>query len=280
MRLLFLLLLLATLLPDASAASPSAALPRQPLLPGDPAPALRGELAMRTYSLDLYRLRGTLDAETVQALGLLAEQAIISNTLEIGGGLAGRVAVRFEPPQSGPCAIRGLTLSAERTIRMYYAPDADRGRVLGVLAHELFHQLQRDYYGERAHRRSDVILLEGMATWGTRAFFTDPDGQPSYRRRVREALATDALLPLTTSLERDCRTTTRSVIYDQWASFVEFLIAVHGRERFDALYADSTGRAAGSANYRRVYGKTLAQLESDWRAWLRAEQAPSQGSAR
>jgi hypothetical protein len=140
--------------------------------------------------------------------------------------------------------------------------------VLAVLAHELFHQLQRDYYGERAHRRADVILLEGMATWGTRAFFADADGQPRYRRRVRAALAAGELLPLTTSLERDCRTSTRNIIYDQWASFVEFLLATGGRERFDALYRASTGRVAGSADYRGVYGKTLAQLEADWRAWL------------
>ncbi|HWQ11785.1 MAG TPA: hypothetical protein VNL77_03240 [Roseiflexaceae bacterium] len=265
---LLLLVLIAAALPAAPAVA--APVPEPPLLPGAPAPRLRGELAMRTYSLDLYRLRGSLDARTVQALGLLAEQAIVSNTLEIGSGLAGRVAVRFEPPQRGPCALRGVTYSAERTIRLFYAPDADPERVLAVLAHELFHQQQRDYYGERAHRRADTILLEGMATWGTRAYFRGPDGEPGYRRRVREALAVGQLQPLTTSLERDCRTTTRNVLYDQWASFVEFLITTGGRERFDALYRDSRGRPAGSANYRGVYGKTLAQLEADWVAWLKS----------
>jgi hypothetical protein len=267
MRRIALLIVFCALcaLPAPARAAPA---PEPPLLPGAPAPRLRGELAMRTYSLGLYRLRGSLDAKAVQALGLLAEQAIITNTLEIGGRLAGRVAVRFEPPQRGPCAIRGVTYSAERTIRLFYPPDADPERVLAVLAHELFHQLQRDTYGERAHRRADTILLEGMATWGTRAYFRDASGEPGYRRRVRAALAQGALQPLDVDLERDCRTTTRNVLYDQWASFVEFLIASGGRERFDALYSDSRGRAAGSANYREVYGKTLAQLEGDWVAWL------------
>lgn len=258
-----------------------------PLLPGAPAPTLRGTQAMRTYSVDMYRLPGALDAPAIQALGPLVEQAIISDTLELARGapahsavgLAGRVAIRFEPPQRGACAIRGLTLSNERTIRLFYGPEADQQRVLGILAHELFHQLQRDYYGERAHRRADVILLEGMATWGTRGFFRDASGEAVYQRRVREALGRGELLPLTTSLERDCRTTTRTVIYDQWASFVEFLLTVHGRERFDALYRDSTGRAAGSANYRGVYGKSLEQLEADWRAWLRVQSLGAERSA-
>jgi hypothetical protein len=264
MRVLLVLVLLSLLVPSPAHAAEA------PLLPGEPAPLLRGEHAMRTYSLDMYRLRGGLPAETIQALGAPLEAAIAANAHELGSGLAGRVAIRFEPAQRGPCAIRGITYSNERTIRMFYAPDADPERVLAVLAHELFHQLQRDYYGERAHRRADVILLEGMATWGTRAYFADANGTPRYQRRVRQALAAGELLPLDTSLERDCRTTTRNVIYDQWASFVEFLLVTGGRERFDVLYANSTGRAAGSANYRKVYGKSLAQLEADWRAWLQS----------
>ena len=53
-------------------------------------------------------------------------------------------------------------------------------------------------------------------------------------------------------------------MYDQWASFVEFLLTTYSRERFDALYRDSRGQDAGSANYKGVYDKTLAQLEAEW----------------
>ena len=239
-----------------------------PLLGGAPAPRLDGELAMRSYSVDFYRLKGGLEARVIQALALPVESAIITASNELGAPLVGRVSVRFEPPQSGPCAIRGLTLSNERTIRLYYAPGSDPQRIINILAHEFFHQLQRDYYGEMAHRRSDVILLEGMATWGSRAYFREPDGRFSYQVRVEEALRDGTLLPLTTSLERDCRTTTRVNIYNEWASFVEFLLARYERPKFDAVYRESSGRAAGSANYRGVYGKPLAELEREWRAWL------------
>lgn len=166
-----------------------------------------------------------------------------------------------------PCALRGITLSNQRTIRLFYAPDTSPGRVSAILAHELFHQLQHDYYGERDHRKADVILLEGMAVWGTAGYFRTAEGEPQYRASVRAAQRAGALLPLTTSLEQDCRTATRNVIYDQWASFVEYLAVSYGRERLDAAYRSSSGRPAGSSDYRAVYGKPLAQLEREWRAW-------------
>lgn len=242
-----------------------------PLLGGEPAPKLAGELAMQTYSLDLYRAEGGLTAAEVQALGMPAEEAVIAGSQIVGGFLTGRVAIGFEPPQTGPCALRGITLSNQRMIRLFYAPGTDQARVRGILAHELFHQLQHDYYGETDHRKADVILLEGMAVWGTAAYFPGADGRPLYQERVRQAIADGTLLPLTTSLEADCRTTTRNNIYNQWASFVEFLVATYGRAKLDAAYRSSTGRSAGSSDYRGVFGKPIAELEQDWIAWFKAQ---------
>jgi hypothetical protein len=258
-----------TATPSAVPATPTPAEP--PLLPGEPAPVLGGELLLRTYSIDVYWTEGGLDPEAVKSLGAPLELALISDSLKIGGELAGRVAISFEPPQSGPCAIRGLTLSAERTIRMFYEPGSDPNRVLAILAHELFHQLQHDYYGAEPHLRSDVILLEGMAVWGSSPYFLDADGRPVYQRAAKQALEDGTLLPLTYSLEADCRTTSRVNIYNEWASFVEFLLATYGREPFDRLYVSSSGRPAGSSDYAGVYGKPLATLEAEWIAWLAAQ---------
>ncbi len=240
-----------------------------PLLEGAPAPVLRGEMVMRTYSVDFYYTRGGLNPETIRALGLPVEEAILSGSKMLGSWLEGRISISFEPPQTGPCAIRGLTLSNQRTIHMYYEPDADPNRVLAILAHEFVHQLQHDYYGVPDHLESDVILLEGMAVWGSSPYFLAPNGQPLYHVNSRQALAEGTLLSLTTDLVADCRTGTRVNIYDQWGSFVEYLLLTYGRDQFDQVYRDSRGRPAGSANYQGVYGKTLAQLEADWIEWLR-----------
>ncbi|MEM8533336.1 MAG: hypothetical protein AAGF95_21030 [Chloroflexota bacterium] len=239
-----------------------------PLLEGEVAPVLAGEMPMRTYSIDFYRLPGGLTAETIQAIAMPIEETIMVGAEKMGNRLQGRVSIRFEPPQTGPCAIRGLTLSNDRTMRLFYEPEVDTNRVIAIMAHEFIHQLQHDYYGVPDHLQSDNILLEGMAVWASSAYFVDAEGRPLYHVRARQALVDGTLLPLATDLVADCRTTTRVNIYDQWGSFVEYLINTYGREQFDAVYRDSTGRAAGSANYQGVYGKSLEQLEAEWIEWL------------
>jgi hypothetical protein len=242
-----------------------------PLLAGEPAPRLGGELIVRTQSVDFYRLPGGLTASEIYALSSAVEESIASGSTLMGTNLRGRVSVRFEPAQRGICAIRGLTLSNERTIRMFYGPGSNRANIEVILAHEFIHQLQHDYYGVPEHLNSDIILLEGMAMWGSHPYMLDETEQARYHTRVQEAYEAGALLPLTTDLSADCRTTTRNNIYNQWASFTEYLLLTYGREQFDAVYRNSTGRPPGSAAYQAIYGKTLSKLEAEWLAWVAAE---------
>lgn len=247
----------------------SDAAPGEPrLLLGAPAPRLNGELVVRTQSVDFFRIPGGLTAQEVHRLSSAVEESIATGSTMLGSNLKGRIAVRFEPAQVGPCAIRGLTLSNQRTIRMYYGPGSNLWNIEAILAHEFIHQLQHDYYGVPYHLTSDIILLEGMAVWGSNPYYMSAEGVPYYHLRSLQAIAENNLLPLTTSLEADCRTTTRNFIYDQWASFAEYLLLTYGRERFDTLYVSNNGRPAGSSNYRGVYGKSLDELEADWVAWL------------
>jgi hypothetical protein len=246
------------------AATPVPTLP--PLPQGSArAPVLAGALVVRTAHLDLYAAPGGLEREIVRALAPRFEQALAAVAARIGARPRGRTAIGFGKPQQGPCALRGRTRSAQRRIELFYAPGSDQERVLGIVAHELAHQMQHDRYGPQVHSRSDTILLEGMAVWASDDYRRDEAGQPLWKREVAEAAAAGALLPLVTSLVADCRTTTRVSIYAQWASFVDYLRRAYGAEKLDALYADSTGRAPGAANYRRIYGKRLAALESEWR---------------
>ncbi len=237
-------------------------------LAGVPAPRLGGDLVAQTASVDFYRLPGGLSAADIRTLSSAVEEAIASGATMLGTSLHGRMAIQFEPAQTGPCAIRGLTLSGERTIRMFYEPGFDLRRIQVILAHEIIHQLQHDYYGASAHLQSDVILLEGMAVWASNPYYRDTTNRPYYHTTVEAKRDTNRMLPLTLSLEADCRTTTRVSIYDQWASFTEYLLIRYGRERFDAVYSDSRGRPAGSANYTGVYGKSLTELEAEWLTWL------------
>jgi hypothetical protein len=231
---------------------------------------LEGQLISRTARLDLYRIEGGLAITALLDLAPQFEQAIDRVGARMGAQLIGRVALSFEPAQRGPCALRGLTLSHQRIIRLYYAPETPQERVLAIVAHELAHELQHDYYGWAAHQRSDLILLEGQATWASGDYALDQHGRPSWQAAAEQALAAGALLPLDVSLEADCRTATRNSAYTGWASFVTFLMR-EGRERFDALYRSGRGHSPGSADYAGIYGKPLRELDREWRVWL-AEQ--------
>jgi hypothetical protein len=205
---------------------------------------------------------------TVLELAPQFEAALEHIELRMGTRLGGRVAIGFAPPQTGPCALRGLTRSHERTIQLYYGPDTSQQLIVPIVAHELAHELQHDYYGWDAHRRSDTILLEGQATWASAEYSRGADGRPTWTSAAEQALAEHKLLPLATDLERDCRRTTRNAAYTGWASFVDFLIVRYGRERFDMLYRSGRGRDPGSADYVAVYGKRLDALDQEWRVWL------------
>lgn len=233
-----------------------------------PAPILRGTLVTSTLHLDLYQLKGALEAETIAQLAPQFEQAVATVGERMSGRLIGRVAIRFEPAQTGQCAIRGITMSHDRYIRLFYGPNSDPQAVLAVVAHELAHEHQHDYYGWKAHRKSDNLLLEGQATWASGGYSLGEDGRPTWLSAAEQANAEGTMLPLTTNLESDCRRATRNSAYTGWASFVTFLIETYGRERFDAVYRSGTGRAPASANYRVIYGKRIGELEREWREWL------------
>jgi hypothetical protein len=237
---------------------------------GTPAPALDGPLITSTARLDIYRIEGGLAITRLLDLAPQFEQAIDRVSERMDARLLGRVALSFEPAQRGPCALRGLTLSHRRIIRLFYAPDTNSDYLLAIVAHELAHELQHDYYGWPAHQRSDTILLEGQATWASADYALDRDGRPIWQSAAEQALADDRLLPLDVSLEADCRTTTRNTAYTGWASFVAFLLR-DGRQRFDELYRSGRGHHPGSADYTGIYGKSLQDLDLEWRAWL-AEQ--------
>ena len=247
---------------------PTAIATAEPIGALAPAPILPGTLVIKTAYLDLYRAEGGLLITTVLELAPDFEDAIRRVGLRLGAQLIDRVAISFEPPQTGPCALRGLTRSHERTIQLYYGPESSRQLILPIVAHELAHELQHDYYGWEAHSRSDTILLEGQATWASADYSRGADGRPTWASAAELALAEGQLLPLATDLERDCRRTTRNAAYTGWASFVDFLIVTYGRESFDRLYRSGNGRDSGSADYAEVYGKSLEVLDREWRAWL------------
>ena len=251
------------LLAVAGGASKASALPQAGRHEAAP-PLLR-----RTARFDVYLATGSL--RRVEALRLTGrlEATLEAVAQRFGTKFTARERIYLFPPQRGSCAIRGLTYSAKREINLYYGPGSDVDRVQALLAHELAHQLQREQFGDAVQRSADIILLEGWATVASDGFARTSDGsEPRWQNDLRAVIANGGLLPLRTDLNRDCRTTTRNVIYDEWASFVHFLELNYGRDALARLYQSSRGRQAGSADYAAIYGIPFKELEAAWRAWV------------
>jgi hypothetical protein len=160
------------------------------------------------------------------------------------------------------CGLHGIAYTDIRDAQVFSCNSIPRERAVAILAHEFVHQLAQDRYGP-PHLSADMILLEGVATWGAGRYWLGT--HPDFRSYVREERRSGVAYPLATDYS-GLGPDVMNALYYQWASFVEFLIDQYGRESFDRLYVSGSG-APGSANYVGVYGKTLTELEGEWERW-------------
>lgn len=250
------------ILPPPSAFQPMAA-PERQRAPGEPTPTpapLVGQYARRA-DLEIVSARGLFTPEEKERLAGELERALAYVSERFGSGPKAKFSAYFglEPG----CGLHGIAYTAERTAQVFTCPDIPRARAVNIMAHEFVHQLAHDRYGD-AHLSADMILLEGLATWGAGDYWLG--GAPSFANMVQPWVISGRTLPLATSyVGRPIGD--MNMLYYQWASFVEFLIQVYGRASFDALYVTG-GSSPGSADYLGIYGKRLDQLEQEWEAWV------------
>lgn len=226
--------------------------------PGSQPPVISGA----TVPLD------TLDVAVAD--GLYADQreplqAEVSSALayvvgRFGGPPAGRFTTTFVRDDS--CGLHGIAYTDVRNVQVFSCDGIGRDRAVNIMAHEIVHQLEQDRYGP-AHLQADMMLSEGMATYGAGKYWLA--GQPNFRSFVRAQRAAGVSYPLATNYA-GLGIAAMNALYYQWASFVEFLIETYGRESFDKLYVSGNG-APGSADYLGTYGKPLDTLEREWQVW-------------
>ncbi len=227
------------------------------------------KLLRRTKHFDVYLAPGSLRRSEALQLTEQLEPTLRTVAQRFGTSFVGRERIELLPAQKGACAVRGITYSSKRLIRLFYGPGADLEKMQALMAHELVHQLQRERFGDRVHRVSDNILLEGWAMVASDQYARTDDGsEPRWRARLRKVVARNELQPLKVNLDQDCRTGTRNSIYDQWASFVDFLEQRYGKEALGRVYSKGKGRAPGSADYQSIFNISFDELEAEWRVWV------------
>lgn len=236
----------------------------RPLPEGVPTPTpvpLVGSYGARVEGLHIVAADGLLSEEEQARLSADLDRALRYVVERFGSEPTGQINtyVGVEPA----CGLHGIAYTDVRTVQVFTCRDLPISRAVNILAHEFVHQLCHDRYGER-HLKADMVLLEGVATWGAGDYWLG--GAPDFRTFVRPWLERGETLPLGQSYT-GLSASDMNKIYYEWASFVEFLIEVSGREKFDTLYV--TGQSSpGSADYTGIYGKSFADLEREWMAWV------------
>lgn len=234
-----------------------------PRIPGD-GPSIRGTLVAQTERLDLYAGTQTFSADQVAGLAPLLEQILRDDEARFGTTLTRRVSLGFYRPALAPAHdVRGMAYTDQGRVDLFYRPYESPDRAATIAAHELGHHLESARYGEDVQRRADTILHEGLATWIAGDRWLPMCGAANWKERARQLGRAGIPLLLLTA-ERSGADNA----YEQWASFVDFLIERYGWAQLDALYRSGRGRAPGSSNYRAVLGKSLDDLADEWRAWL------------
>ena len=140
----------------------------------------------------------------------------------------------------------------------------------GSLRHELAHVVAGEFGDPLFHvsvkwwavppLQFNVGLIEGAAVaadWPTGARLTPHEA-------VRAMLDLDLLPPLRAILAPGFFGFSSAQSYTTAGSFCRFLVERYGQDKFRSLY-----RAGGTAaDFAAIYGRTLADLETEWRAFL------------
>ncbi|MEK7786464.1 MAG: hypothetical protein AAB658_13730, partial [Chloroflexota bacterium] len=154
---------------------------------------------------------------------------------------------------------------ASDTITITYIDrDYAGGGMENVFRHEAAHVLDRQGWGEHP-----TLITEGLATYVAGGHFKEEPFEP----RMAGVLALEQSIPLT-ELADNFYPSQHEIGYLEGAAFIDYLVAAYGWERFvillGAFQPANTQSAMLDGGLRLVYEKSLAEMEAEWLAYLRA----------
>lgn len=136
--------------------------------------------------------------------------------------------------------------------------------VAELITHEAVHILDQQFAPNRLSS-----LAEGLAVWVTGGHYKPED----IDQRVRALREMSLYVPLP-QLFDDFYTQQHEIGYVQSAGFLNFLVQRYGWEPVKAFYTGATANGAGSPSQivdgalQTHFGQTLAEIESEWLAYL------------
>jgi hypothetical protein len=162
------------------------------------------------------------------------------------------------------------------TINLYYVSEGNY-----PLIHEMTHALFNDEKGQ--------VTQEGLAIY-MQETYSERSVNPNYQEDTHEIMkhlnSKEIMLPLETllrddrffsytNLDKDSYSL-RWLAYIESASFTRYLINEYGLEKFLEIHGDPDL----ITTVRDAYGKSLEQLEGEWREFLQSDPLPNEEAVR
>lgn len=138
-----------------------------------------------------------------------------------------------------------------------------------VVVHETVHVLDRQFAPQRI-----TFMAEGLAVWVTGGHYKPED----LAHRAAALVEMGQYVPLARLID-NFYPVQHEIGYLQAAAFVQYLVEQQGWQIFKAFYSDVTANDAPTLseavdlNLQIYYGRTLAEIEQDWLAYLQQKPA-------
>ncbi|MFZ0548410.1 MAG: hypothetical protein WAM60_23380, partial [Candidatus Promineifilaceae bacterium] len=133
-----------------------------------------------------------------------------------------------------------------------------------VLVHEAVHLIDHTFAPNRI-----IFLAEGVAVWATGGHYHKED----LGRRVAALIELGAYVPLTELID-NFYPTQHEISYLEAGGLIDYLVNIYGWEKVRDFYSDTTvydGSPLSNAvdlNFQLYFGKSLAEIESDWISYV------------
>lgn len=161
------------------------------------------------------------------------------------------------------CILHGIARSDDFIAEVFTCEHIASDQALAIMAHEIGHLVSYERYGAYPAVGSDLLLVEGVATYAAARYWIGNEDLRAYVRSQHES----GVPPDLQESYRGIDVEAMNANYLQWASFVEFLHETCGPDAFDQLYITGNG-SIGSASYMRYCGQSINGLEQAWKIWL------------
>lgn len=154
----------------------------------------------------------------------------------------------------------------ESMVVSYLDRDYIAGGLDELLVHEAVHLIDR-----RFAPNPITFLSEGLAVWVAGGHYWEQD----LNQRMNSLVEIGRYRPLDHVID-DFFGTQHEVGYLEGAGFIDYLVSIYGWDLVKTFYSETTARdgdtlsEAVDMNLRRVFGRSIEQIESDWMAYLRS----------